>query len=174
MTTADRNRFAAVLLLAPLAAAVFAAKPANAQVIVQWPQPAVVVQAQPMAAPAYGHYEHYREARWDRRGPEITDVTPYDGSRVFERGNRRTEISARIADTRSGIDYSSIRLRIDGRDVTRRARVDGNEVRLRDDLNPGRHVAELAVRDRAGNWSQRAWSFDVIERGRHYGYYDGR
>jgi hypothetical protein len=178
MTTATaRNRFAAVLLLAPLAAAVFAMKPAHAQVYVQWPAPAVVVQSQPMAAPpaqvvVQDRYE-YRHGGWDRRGPEISDVTPYDGSRVVERGHRRTEISARIGDNRSGIDYSSIRLRIDGRDVTHRARIDGNDVRYREDLHPGRHVAELAVRDRAGNWSRRAWSFDVIEHGHRYGYYDG-
>jgi len=103
----------------------------------------------------------------DRRGPEISDLTPAEGDRVGER--RWTRISARVSDDRSGIDPASVRLRVDGRDVSDRARFDGDEVRFRDDLAPGRHVAELLVRDRAGNTSSRAWSFDVVDRDRGYG-----
>ena len=97
--------------------------------------------------------------RHDDVAPQITGMTPSQGARVGEWG--RTEVSARIRDERSGVDASSVRLRIDGRDVTRFAYVDNDEVRFRDDLSRGRHVAELTVRDRAGNVATRSWSFDV-------------
>ncbi|MBI5276884.1 MAG: hypothetical protein HY854_10525 [Burkholderiales bacterium] len=98
----------------------------------------------------------------DARGPRITDITPSHGDRVNERG--RTEISARIHDNRSGVDRRSIRLRVDGRDVTRAARIDNDSVVYRDDLREGRHTAELVVRDRRGNETRRSWSFDVVDR----------
>lgn len=165
-----RNRSAAALLLAPVAiAALFAARPAQAQqygypgVYVQTPTPAIVAVEE-------GHYRGYRQ-QWDHRAPRISDVTPSNGERVSERG--RTHISARIQDQGSGIDYRSINLRVDGRDVTARTRVDNDEVRFREDLAPGRHVAELTVRDRAGNATRQTWSFDVVRhRGERYGYND--
>jgi hypothetical protein len=95
----------------------------------------------------------------DHTAPQITHMTPSDGERVGERG--RTEVSARIHDDRSGIDPSSIRLRIDGQDVTHATAIDHDEVRFRDDLPRGRHVAELMVRDRAGNVATRSWTFVV-------------
>ncbi|MBC5768515.1 hypothetical protein [Ramlibacter albus] len=167
MKATVRNRFGAVLLLAPLAAAVIAARPAHAQqfqYVYPTPAPAVV-------AVEDNHY--WRGHRQDNRAPRITDVTPDNGSRVWDRG--RTHISARFHDWGSGIDYRNVTLRVDGRDVTYRARIEGNEVRYREDLAPGRHFAELVVRDRAGNATRETWSFDVVGRhwGERYGYYDG-
>ncbi len=107
----------------------------------------------------------------DDRAPQITAMTPADGERVGER--RWTRVSARFTDEGSGVDPASVVLRVDGRDVTGGARVDGDDIRYADDLQPGRHVAELTVRDRAGNASRRAWTFEVVERGRNYGYYGG-
>ncbi len=107
----------------------------------------------------------------DDRAPQITELTPSHGDRVGDRG--WTRVSARFSDEGSGVDPASVVLRIDGRDVTGRARVDGADIRYAEDLQPGRHVAELTVRDRAGNASRRAWTFEVVERGRNYGYYDG-
>jgi hypothetical protein len=101
------------------------------------------------------------------------DVSPAHGERVSERG--RTRISARIFERRSGV--ADFRLRVDGRDVTGWTRFDGEEVRYREHLPPGRHWAELVVRDRAGNTSRQAWSFDVVPDrpwdGRHGGYRPG-
>lgn len=114
-------------------------------------------------------------SRYDRdgRAPQITDLTPLHGENVGARG--WTRISARFTDEGSGVDPSAITLRIDGRDVTGRARVESDEIRYREDLAPGRHVAELVVRDRAGNASRRAWSFDVVDRNYGgYGYYPGQ
>jgi hypothetical protein len=100
--------------------------------------------------------------RWDRdeRPPVISDLTPDHGARIDERG--RTRISARFSDDGAGIDPASVRLRVDGRDVTGEARIEGDAVRFRDDLALGRHSAELVVRDRAGNVARRVWNFDVV------------
>jgi hypothetical protein len=172
-STTLRNKFAAVLLLAPVAAAVIAARPAHAQQI-QITVPGVVA-VQDHRGYGYGYDRGYRQ---DHRAPRITDVTPDNGGRVSERGI--TELSARVHDRGgSGIDPRGISLRLDGRDVTRRANFDGNEVSYRENLQPGRHFAELVVRDRAGNITREAWSFDVTprewdRRGDRYGWYNGR
>lgn len=101
------------------------------------------------------------EHAWrDHRGPAIVDFAPADGARVDARG--RVQISARIEDDRSGTDMQSLRLRVDGRDVTSYARIGDDAVHYREDLPRGRHVAELTVRDRAGNESRRTWSFEVV------------
>lgn len=102
-----------------------------------------------------------RQARRDERAPQITDLTPSNGEQVGER--RNTRISARIDDEGSGIDADSVRLRLNGRDVTADTRVNDNRIVFRDDLEPGRYTAEVTVRDRAGNASTKAWTFDVEE-----------
>jgi hypothetical protein len=103
----------------------------------------------------------------DHRGPEVTDVTPDHGQRVGERG--LTQVSARFRDDRSGVDPSSVRLRIDGRDVTGWSRVSADEVNFRADLREGRHTAELVLRDRAGNVTRTGWNFVVNDHVRGYG-----
>lgn len=141
--------------------------------------PAAVLVAQPAAAQDHRWEQHQRDWRGDRAGrdhheprwrrdvhaPEITEVTPE--RRVGD--HRRTRIAARFHDEGSGV--AGVRLRVDGRDVTHAARVEHDEVRYREDLAPGRHHAEVVVRDRAGNVSRRAWSFVVVDRDRSYGYY---
>jgi hypothetical protein len=97
----------------------------------------------------------------DDMPPRILDITPANGERLVDNG-RSTRLSARLSDNRSGVDPASVRLRIDGRDVTAAARISTEEIRFRDDLPRGRHVAELSVRDRAGNESRAVWSFDVV------------
>jgi hypothetical protein len=96
----------------------------------------------------------------DRSAPQIVEVSPAHGDRVSERG--WTRITARVGDHGSGVE--SVHLRIDGRDVSGRVRFDGDDIRYAEDLHPGRHSAELAVRDRAGNVARRSWFFDVVER----------
>jgi hypothetical protein len=100
----------------------------------------------------------------DNRAPQITDMAPAHGDRVAERG--RTHISARLSDEGTGIDPQSVRLRIDGRDVTSDANVVANQLRYRRDLDPGRYTAEVTVRDLAGNATTKSWTFDVIDRER--------
>lgn len=109
----------------------------------------------------------------DNRDPEISDMQPAPGERVAER--RRTTISARLTDEGRGIDPNSVTLRVDGRDVTRHARIRDNQIHYRDDLGRGRHTAELTVRDRAGNTARRTWSFVVVDpRDGHAGRDPGR
>lgn len=99
-------------------------------------------------------------AQWpDRNGPRVVDITPNHDERVGERG--RTEVSARFRDDRTGVDVSSVRLRLDGKDVTRQSRVTSNQVSFDANLRQGRHHAELVVRDRAGNVTRTAWNFVV-------------
>jgi len=105
----------------------------------------------------------------DERAPMINDLTPRPGERVGER--YRMTVSARFEDDASGVDPASVRLHIDGRDVTSASRIEGAEVRFHNNLFPGRHVAEVTVRDRAGNTARRSWEFDVVDRDRD-GYRD--
>ena len=100
-----------------------------------------------------------RYGRHDRHGPQIVDITPNDNERVGERG--RTEVSARFRDDRSGVNVASVRLRIDGTDVTQASRVNASQVSYEANLRQGRHLAELVVRDRAGNVTRTAWNFVV-------------
>ena len=115
----------------------------------------------------YGYdYGRDRDFRGDHRAPVIFDVTPDNGDRIGERG--WTRIAARFGDRGTGV--AGVSLRVDGRDVTGRARVDDNDIRYAENLQPGRHFAELVVRDRAGNATRRAWTFDVVPEYRGYGY----
>lgn len=131
-----RKPFAAALLLVPLAAA--------------------TVAQQAEAAP---RFQEHRIVQTDHRAPRVDVVTPRNGARIGDHG--RTSIAAFLSDDRSGVDPASVRLRVDGRDVTRFARVTPREVRVSEDLRPGRHVAQLQLRDRAGNATRTAWTFDV-------------
>lgn len=109
-----------------------------------------------------------RDFARDERPPQITDLLPANGERISERG--RVQIGAKLSDEGgSGIDPASVRLRVAGRDVTTDARVTGDEVHYRSDLEPGRYTAELSVKDIAGNSSSKAWTFDVVDRDRAQG-----
>lgn len=103
----------------------------------------------------------------DNRPPEISNMLPAQGDRV--QGWRGRHIAARMSDDRSGIDPSSVRLLVDGRDVTRLARIDHDSIDYHEQLARGRHTAELIVRDRAGNTARKWWSFEVSD-GDRYGY----
>jgi hypothetical protein len=104
----------------------------------------------------------------DREAPRIADLSPAQGERVSERG--RTRITARVADQGSGVE--SVSLRLDGRDVSSAVRIEGENIRYTEDLQPGRHSAEIAVRDRAGNVARQRWFFDVAHN--DHGRRDGR
>ena len=98
--------------------------------------------------------------RIDRNAPRVSQLTPGNGARIDEYG--RTSILARLSDDRSGIDPRSVRLIVDGLDVTADARISGDEVAYRERLGRGRHRAEVVVRDRAGNETRSAWTFAVV------------
>jgi hypothetical protein len=164
MQTNLRNSFATTGLFLSCAAALFA-QPAAAGPAHSVAQ-AVTVVAPPAARDR--DHEHDRDG-WrhagpqrDERAPKIKDLSPLPGARVGDR--QRMIVSARFSDEGSGVNPASVRLRIDGRDVTSSSRIVADEVRFNNNLLPGRHVAEVIVRDRAGNTARRSWKFDVALR----------
>ena len=157
----------AAMLLAPIGAMLVAQPVAAQQRSGDW-RPAMVAQ-QEWRGDHDRWNHHYRR---DDRAPQITDLTPAQGERVSDRG--WTRISARFTDQGSGVDLASVVLHVDGHDVTRRSRLDGDDIHYAGDLRPGRHYAELVVRDRAGNATRRSWAFDVVDHGRNDGYYGSR
>ncbi|TWO73300.1 hypothetical protein FN976_00165 [Caenimonas sedimenti] len=115
-------------------------------------------QALAMGAPA----ERTRDVPRDQRAPSITNLTPANADKLGERG--RVHISATLGDEGSGVDPASVRLRVNGLDVTSEARVSPNEVNYRENLPPGRHSVEVRVKDVAGNMTTKSWGFDVLDR----------
>lgn len=99
-------------------------------------------------------------ARRDDRAPQVTQLLPANGARIDE--HQRTAIQARLDDRGSGVDPRSVRLIVDGLDVTADARISEDGVAYREHLGRGMHRAELLVRDRAGNESRTAWTFRVV------------
>lgn len=98
----------------------------------------------------------------DQRAPSITGLTPANAEQVAERG--RVHIAAKLGDEGSGVDPASVRLRVNGEDVTSEARVSDGEVHYRERLAPGRHSVEVRVKDVAGNMTTKSWGFDVLDR----------
>jgi hypothetical protein len=96
----------------------------------------------------------------DDRAPRISELTPSNGARLGERG--RTSIHARFSDDGSGVDPRSVRVRVDGLDVTQEARIQDDGVTYVERLGRGRHSAEIEVRDRAGNAARTSWTFNVV------------
>lgn len=103
----------------------------------------------------------------DERAPQILDLLPANGERVGDRG--RTHIAARLSDEGTGVDPGSVRMRLNGRDVTGEARVTPEEIHYRGDLAPGRYTVEVSVKDVAGNTTTKSWGFDVSPGGERRG-----
>jgi hypothetical protein len=158
MKSTLRSKIAAAAMLLVPVGAMLAVTPASAQ------------HRDGYSDRGHGYGYDRDQFRRDRQAPRIFDVTPDNGDVVSERG--RTRIAARFHDRESGV--GTVVLRVDGRDVTGHARVDGDDIRYAENLRPGRHVAELVVRDRAGNTSRRTWTFDVANDVRNHGYGYGR
>lgn len=100
----------------------------------------------------------------DNRPPQISRMDPSQGERVGEQG--RVRVSAQLEDEGSGIDPGSVRLRLNGRDVTSDARMRGDRIVYRENLPDGRYTVELTARDKAGNAARESWTFNVVDRDR--------
>lgn len=99
----------------------------------------------------------------DNAAPTVADLSPRHGAVVNEAG--RVQISGSFEDDdRRGVDPDSVRLRVDGRDVTGEARISADRFSYRADLPPGRYTAEVVARDHAGNQVSKSWTFDVAQR----------
>jgi len=92
--------------------------------------------------------------------PAITSLNPSSGATV---DTGTPEISASYSDTLSGIDISSVVLKVDGADVTSQAMVTETGVSYTPAtaLADGTRSAQLTVYDRAGNKAYKGWSFIV-------------
>ena len=93
--------------------------------------------------------------------PIIGSLTPDDRATVTV---RRPTISASFDDSvGSGIDPQSIRMTVDGRDVTPDASINSNEISYTPSVgfSPGRHDVRVTASDMSGNQVSKAWSFRV-------------
>lgn len=96
----------------------------------------------------------------DNRAPQIVELTPRQGDVVPPAG--MTLIAGEFEDRDGrGVDPRTVRLMVDGRDVTHQADITSERFRYRSDLPPGQHTAEVSARDHAGNVVNRSWSFQV-------------
>jgi len=72
-------------------------------------------------------------------------------------------ISADISDEGTGINASSVKISVDGTDVTDKATAIPSRIWYtpREPLSSGNHQATVAVEDNAGNRAEVSWSFTV-------------
>ncbi len=98
----------------------------------------------------------------DTTKPTISGLTPANESMTYE---KRPAISAVVADSFSGIDASTIQLKINDTVVTHTYDAATGKVTatLTEDLPGGAVTVSLSVKDRAGNENtSSAWSFTVL------------
>jgi hypothetical protein len=101
----------------------------------------------------------------DTQPPVVRGMTPDPGSRVVR---SRPNISAAFdAAGGSAVQPDTVRVLLDGRDVTAQANVTPYFVSLQPQttLAMGEHRVEVSGRDQAGNEFRQAWSFFVAEGG---------
>ncbi|MGV3617055.1 MAG: stalk domain-containing protein [Fimbriimonas sp.] len=102
--------------------------------------------------------------RIDTQAPMISESTPAADARI----NRpRPNITVTFDDAGgSGIDPATVKLSIDGRDVTDDATVTASLLAFRpiQPLAAGRHEVEITAHDKAGNRTRKAWAFTVASR----------
>lgn len=97
----------------------------------------------------------------DSVAPEIKNPQPPDGSTV---GYPRPLISAALSDD-SGIDTSSVVMKVDGMDVTLKAKVLPTKVWYtpEEPLGSGDHSVTVRVKDEKGSSKELSWSFKLKE-----------
>ncbi len=116
---------------------------------------------------ASDNVENDANAEWSftiaSNAPVISSLNPRNGSTV---NNPRIEISATVTDAgSSGIDWDSIRLFIDGDEVTDDSYYNAGSSKVYydpdEDLEDGRHTVELRVEDNLNQRSIAEWSFTL-------------
>lgn len=97
----------------------------------------------------------------DSKPPTILDRLPEPDARV---NSTRPNISAVFEDQGSGIWPPSIRLLVNGRDVSKEARITNNFVSYTptEPLPPGETHIVLAINDKATNEARTEWNIDVL------------
>lgn len=96
----------------------------------------------------------------DQRPPNLVQLVPGEGASVP--AGAPVQIAAVFEDGRGrGVDPSSVRVMVSGRNMTADAQINPGSFSLRTALPPGRHTVEVVARDQAGNAVRKSWSFDV-------------
>ncbi len=97
----------------------------------------------------------------DSKPPTILDRLPEPDAHV---NSTRPNISAVFEDSGSGVWPPSMRLLVNGRDVSKEARVTANFVSYTptEPLPPGETTVILAINDKATNEAKVEWKFDVL------------
>ncbi|MBA3725219.1 MAG: copper amine oxidase N-terminal domain-containing protein [Armatimonadetes bacterium] len=98
----------------------------------------------------------------DTEAPRIATILPEANARVV-RG--QVSVSAVFDDgSGSGIDPATVRMIVNGRDVTDQATITPSFANLRpDQIIIGRNVATVSAEDRAGNRVSKSWAFTVAD-----------
>jgi len=101
------------------------------------------------------------ELELDRSPPRVLEIAPGEGARI----GKTTRIRVRFEDPETRVDPGSLRLRLDGTDVTALSEVSEGDVRYRPaELSHGRHTVSLDLRDVCGNRADPVtWTFTVPE-----------
>lgn len=90
--------------------------------------------------------------------PPHEAVLPYNP--IAGTTTTRVNVRAVYRDERA-VDVRSIKLVVDGRDVTALATIGDTATTFTADFEPGKHVVLIEVRDVAGNKATRAWQFTI-------------
>lgn len=95
--------------------------------------------------------------------PQISEHNPSDDALLPSGVTSR--ISARLSDIGSGIDTASVRLELDGRDVTAEAKIAADSISLQpsEPHADGKHLVRVQIQDRSGNAASASWRFVVTD-----------
>lgn len=106
------------------------------------------------------HYDKAVGRAHEKVPPVITNLIPEPDSLI---NDNRPSISADYYDERSGIDINSVRITLDGEDVTSLSIITEEKVSYTPgtELEDGLHNVMVEVKDKAGNSAQANWSFTV-------------
>ena len=98
----------------------------------------------------------------DKVGPTVNDLKPANGENIGSL--RRPEISATFNDE-SGIDKDSIKVSLDGKDVSANISKDDKTIKysVGEDLADGIHTVLVEVKDSLGNLTSQEWKFTIGE-----------
>ena len=98
----------------------------------------------------------------DTSAPKVLDFSPAKGATV---DSRAPLIYATLSDENGvGIDPASVRVRLDGADVTSQATVTPAFFNIKaGNLNAGQHQVQVSVADKAGNVTNSQWAFTVTD-----------
>jgi hypothetical protein len=98
--------------------------------------------------------------RVDETAPTISSISPSNGTIIYTFGEARVTISASYSDN-AEVATGSIRLTLDGVDITNKTTVTATSLSYTGNVGPGAHTVKLTVVDGAGNTSSATVNFTV-------------